>query len=66
MNKFCEILKQVRVDKGLAQKQVADALNVSESGYAHWEQGRTEPNIEMLINLADFFDISLDELVGRE
>lgn len=56
----------MRVDKGLAQKQVADALNVSESGYAHWEQGRTEPNIEMLINLANFFDISLDELVGRK
>ena len=66
MNKFCEILKQVRVDKGLAQKQVADALNVSESGYAHCEQCRTEPNIEMLINLANFFDISLDELVGRK
>ena len=50
----------------LTQKQVAQMLNVVESCYANWEQGRTEPNIEFLRKLGDIFNISLDELIGIE
>lgn len=46
--KFCENLKNARKYSNLTQKQVADKLGVVESCYANWEQGRTEPNIEML------------------
>lgn len=61
---FCENLKTARKFSGLTQKQVADKLGVVESCYANWEQGRTEPNIEMLRLLCSLFKISLDELIN--
>ena len=48
----------------MTQKQVAEKLNVVESCYANWEQGRTEPNIAMLRKLCEIFDITLDELIN--
>ena len=61
---FCENLKNIRKEKGLSQKQVALKLNVVESCYANWEQGRTEPNISMLRKLCELFNITLDELIN--
>ncbi len=63
---FCKNLKDARKQSGLTQKQVADVLNVVESCYANWEQGRTEPNIEMLRRLGKIFNVSLDELINTE
>ena len=60
---LCENLKQARKGAGLTQKQVAEKLKVVESCYANWEQGRTEPNVEMLRKLAEIFDVSLDQLI---
>ena len=60
---FCNNLKNARKMALLTQKQVATMLNVVESCYANWEQGRTEPNIEMLRKLSDIFNISIDELI---
>lgn len=62
--KFCYNLKETRKSCGFTQKQVAVWLNVVESCYANWEQGRTEPNIEMLRKLGDIFKVSLDELIN--
>ena len=45
---FCENLKTARKFCNFTQKQVAEQLRVVESCYANWEQGRTEPSIEML------------------
>ena len=62
--KFCENLKNARKECGLTQKQVSETLGVVESCYANWEQGRTEPNIEMLRNIGVIFNISIDELLN--
>jgi len=61
---FCENLKALRKESGETQKQVADKLNVVESCYANWEQGRTEPNIESIKKLCTIFNVSADELLG--
>ena len=61
---FCQNLRSARIEVNMTQKQVAAKLNVVESCYANWEQGRTEPNIAMLRKLCNIFDISLDELVN--
>ena len=60
---FCNNLKEARKACGLTQKQVANALNIVESCYANWEQGRTEPNIEMLRNLSKILNTSIDDLI---
>ena len=59
-------LKKLRHQKKLTQQQVADCLHVSTSTYGLWEQGRNEPDVETLKQLADFFDVTIDYLVGRE
>lgn len=63
---FCQNLKMLRKECELTQKQVAEKLGVVESCYANWEQGRTEPNIEMLRKLGEIFQSSIDELINGD
>ena len=62
---FCENLKIARKFSNLTQKQVALKLGVVESCYANWEQGRTEPSIEMLRNLCNILKVNADELINQ-
>ncbi len=62
---FCKNLKECRKVSGLTQKQVAERLNVVESCYANWEQGRTEPNIDMLRKLSLILNVSVDDLINE-
>ena len=59
------ILSDLRKASGLTQKEFAIAFNVSEGTIAHYEQGITIPNSEMLIKFADYFHVSIDYLLGR-
>ena len=61
---FCFSLKETRKQANLTQKQVSLHLGVVESCYANWEQGRTEPNIDMLRKLAKLFNVTIDELIN--
>jgi len=63
---FCENLKCARRTIGFTQKQIAMRLGVVESRYANREQGRTEPNIDMLRKLCVIFDVTADELINGE
>lgn len=63
---FSENLLALRKEKGLKQTEVAKAIGVGLRAYQHYEYGEREPQLSTLIKLADFYDISLDELVGRE
>ena len=58
-------LTNIRRSKGFTQKQVADGLGISEVGLQNYENGRRKPAFDVLIALADFYDVSLDYLVGR-
>lgn len=62
--RFCNNLKEIRKNSELTQKEVAVQLNVVESCYANWEQGRTEPNIAMLRKLCNIFNVTIDELIN--
>lgn len=63
--KLDEALKRCRKSMKVTQKQAAIAAGVSESMYQFYEYGRNEPTASVLIALADYFDVSLDYLVGR-
>ncbi|MBE6084732.1 MAG: helix-turn-helix transcriptional regulator [Selenomonas ruminantium] len=58
-------IKDTRLSKGLTQKQVADELGISVVAIQNYENGRRKPAYDVLIALADYFDVSLDYLVGR-
>ncbi len=60
-----DALKRFRQYAKITQKQAAAAAHVSERNYQYYEYGKVVPNAEVLIALADFFDVSLDYLVGR-
>ncbi len=62
---FCENLKGLRLEQNLTRKQLAAALNVSERLISYWENGARECNFDMLIKLADLFNVSIDFLLGR-
>ncbi len=62
--RFCNNLKAARKACHMTQKQVADCLGVVESCYANYEQGRTEPCIDILRQLARLFSVTLDELIN--
>lgn len=63
---FSEILKNLRKENGIGQRELAEALFTTVKTVSHWETGYTEPSIKQLIMLADYFEISLDELTGRK
>jgi len=59
-------LKELRVEKGLKQSEVAVAVGVSTAVYGYYERGINKPDPDMLVKLADFFGCSVDYLLGRE
>ena len=66
MSVFAEKLKELRKEKGLTQSQVGVHLGMSQHNYRRWEVGERSPSGETLIKLADYFDVSIDYLVGRK
>lgn len=62
---FCTRLKQLRLQSHFMQKEIADSIGISVRAFQRYEHGDSQPNIETLIKLADFFQVSLDFLVGR-
>ena len=62
---FGERLRILRRGRSLSQQALADAVGVSKSSIAMYEQGRREPDFEMQEALADFFNVDIDYLVGR-
>ena len=65
MPKFSERLKELRTGRRLYQRELADMLGISVRGYQCYETGEHEPGVKKLIALADFYDVSIDYLVGR-
>lgn len=63
---FPSKLKKARENIGFSQKEVANEINIDQSQLARYETGQTQPNIETLGLLADFYGISLDWLVGTK
>lgn len=58
-------LKQCRKEKGLTQREVAIYCDITEKAYQNYELMTREPKLEILLKIADVFDVSLDYLAGR-
>lgn len=58
-------LKSLRLQNNVTQQKVADALGVTVGNVQKFEYGTAKPKLENVIKLADFFNVSLDYLVGR-
>ena len=58
-------MKNLRKSRNITQKQLASGIGASERGIQQYELGERKPTYNMLIALADYFDVSLDYLVGH-
>ena len=59
-------IKDVRVRRNLTQADVANALGVSSVVYCRYETGARQPSIDMLVQMANIFDVTVDYLLGRQ
>jgi len=62
---FGERLIELRTKNKLSQRDLADDTSIPQSSIAHWERRRQEPDLDKLITIADFFDVTTDYLLGR-
>lgn len=62
---YGERLKKLRKERKIPQQTLADLIGIKIRGYQLYESEDTEPKIAALIALADFYDVSIDYLVGR-
>ena len=61
-----ENIRNLREDHDKTQTELADYLNIKQTTYSKYELGKINIPIEMLIKLADFYNVSLDYLTGRD
>ena len=66
MKIFCERLKELRKENKLSTIALGKILNVSDSTITRWESGEITPSIDHLFNIAVFFKVSSDYLIGLE
>ena len=67
MNKVNHMIKRLRQDKNMNQEQLAEQLHVTRQAVSNWETGKTQPDIEMLTKIAEYFEVSVEYLIyGKE
>ena len=65
-NVFPQRLKEIRIKRGLTQTELGEKVGVKQSTFTNWENGKREPNFEIVIKLADLLEVSVDWLFGRK
>lgn len=66
MLNYGEELKYHRKSADLSQKELAQQIGTSQQNISRWEKNEVEPSLSFLIILADFYRITIDELIGRK
>ena len=62
-NCFMDNLKQLRKENSITQLQLASALHITVKTISHWETGYTEPSINQILELAEFFNVPLEDIL---
>lgn len=63
---YGEEIKQHRIKNGLSLLDLEKATGISNQNLSRWERGKSLPSIDFCVKLADFYEISVDELIGRD
>lgn len=65
MESFARRLRELREEKGVSQQEVGNLVRMSKMAVSHWEKGHSEPSISQLITLSNFFEVTVDYLIGK-
>ena len=63
--KFAERIKSLRKEKGIMQSELAKVLNTTQRKVSYWETAKIEPDLAMLLKISNYFEVSLDYLIGK-
>lgn len=66
MKHYGIILKQERTERNITQEQLAKAIGISQQAISYYENDKNEPTIGICERIADYYGITLDELIGRD
>ena len=64
-NEFGKRLKELRIEKKLSQRELGDFFGVCNQTISFWESGSREPDLDTLVKIAKFFDVSVDFLLEQ-
>jgi transcriptional regulator with XRE-family HTH domain len=64
--KIGAFLRQLRIEQGFTQEELADKLNVTSRSISRWETGKNLPDITLLVQLAELFDVEISEIINGE
>ena len=64
--KIGEFLRELRKEKNQSQEQIAERFGVSSRSVSRWENGNTMPDISIMIELADYYEVDLRDLLSGE
>ena len=64
--KIGQIIKELRIEKGISQMQLAKEIGCTQKAIDFWEKGINEPKASYIINLAKFFNVTCDFILGLE
>ena len=64
-DKAAAFIEEKRKEKGLTQQQVAEALHVTRQAVSKWEQGKSLPDVDTLLHLAELFQVPVEALLGE-
>ena len=66
MTVFNRNLSEIRIQRGISQKDMANSIGVAQSTYSLYEKGAREPNIDKIVKIAEVLNVSADKLLGIE
>lgn len=64
MSYFSDKLKELRKNKNLTQKEIAEMLGIKQNSYSDWETGKNEPSLSNVVKLSSILNVTTDELLG--
>ena len=64
--KIGKFIANLRKEKNMTQQELAEKLNVTDRAISHWENGRRLPDISLLKELGDVFNVTIDEIINGE
>lgn len=65
-NEFGKVLCELRLEKGISQRKLGEDLGVVNQTISFWENGKREPDMDTLLKIAKYFNVSLEYLFGQE
>lgn len=65
-NKISENIKRLRKEKGMTQTELAEKLHVTHQAISNWENGKTQPDVDTLTQIAQVFEVSVENLIYGE